>query len=182
MLQAVIERAVEKEPGKRYGSAAEMRADLELVLSPRSLRFRRIRNWIAAAALILLVATGALTSWRYFHRFQLTAADTIVIADISNRTSDPVLDDALDFALPVELSQTPFLQVLAQDKVRQTMTQLHHPIEGKVTPQIAREVCLKTNSKAVVAVLARYLPNLNKMQPCAMKWFMRLELRALNCV
>jgi len=150
MLQAVIERAVEKEPGKRYGSAAEMRADLELVLSPRSLRFRRIRNWIAAAALILLVATGALTSWRYFHRFQLTAADTIVIADISNRTSDPVLDDALNFALPVELSQTPFLQVLAQDKVRQTMTQLHHPIEGKVTPQIAREVCLKTNSKAVV--------------------------------
>ena len=150
MLQAVIKRAVEKEPGKRYGSAAEMRAALKLVPSPRSLRFRRIRIWIAAAVLILLVATGALISWRYLHRFQLTAADTIVIADITNRTSDPVLDDALNFALPVEFSQTPFLQVLAQDKVRETMTQLHHPIDGKVTPEIAREVCLKTNSKAVV--------------------------------
>ena len=55
-------------------------------------------------------------------------------------TSDPVLDDALNLALPVELSQTPFLQVLAQDKVRETMAQLHHPQDGKVTPEIAREL------------------------------------------
>ena len=150
MLQAVIERALEKEPDKRYGSAAEMRTDLELVPSPGSLRLRRIWRWIGVAVVIPLAAAAASTYWRYQHRFQLSASDTIVIAEITNRTSDPVLDDALNFALPVELSQTPFLQVLAQDKVRETMTLLHHPIDGKVTPEIAREVCLKTNSKAVV--------------------------------
>jgi eukaryotic-like serine/threonine-protein kinase len=150
MLQAVIEKALEKEPGNRYGSAAEMRAALELVPSPQTLRLRRIRNWVAATVLILLAATATVVAWRYLHRFQLAAGDTIVIADITNRTSDPVLDDALNFALPVELSQTPFLQVLAQDKVRETMAQLHHPQDGKVTPEIAREVCLKTNSKAVI--------------------------------
>ena len=61
-----------------------------------------------------------------------------------------MLDDALNLALPVELAQTPFLQVLAQDKVRETMKQLGHPLDAKVTPEIAREVCLKTNSRAVV--------------------------------
>ncbi|MGD0446705.1 MAG: protein kinase [Edaphobacter sp.] len=150
MLQAVIEMALEKEPGKRYRSAAEMRAALELVPSPQSLRLRRIRNWVAATVLLFLAATAAVIAWRYLHRFQLSAGDTIVIAEITNRTSDPVLDDALNLALPVELSQTPFLQVLAQDKVRETMAQLHHPQDGKVTPEIAREVCLRTNSKAVI--------------------------------
>jgi serine/threonine protein kinase len=149
-LEAVISKALEKERANRYQTAAAMRADLELIPSPRRLRIRRIRKWFSIAALMLLFAAAAFSYWRYRNRFQLSASDTIVIADISNQTSDPVLDEALNIALPVELAQTPFLQVLAQDKVRETMRQLKHPQSGKVTPEIAREVCLRTNSKAVI--------------------------------
>jgi len=149
-LEAVVAKALKKDQTQRYQSAAEMRADLELVPTPKKLRMRRIRNWIGIAAAVLLVAGGSVALYRYLTRYQLSATDTIVIADLTNRTSDAVLDDALNLALPVEIAQTPFLQVLAQDKVRETMKQLGHPQDAKVTPEIAREVCLKTNSRAVI--------------------------------
>lgn len=179
-LEAVIAKALQKDRANRYQTAAAMRADLELVPSPRRLRIRRIRKWLAIAALILLFAAAAFSYWRYRNRFQLSASDTIIIADISNQTSDPVLDDALNIALPVELAQTPFLQVLAQDKVQETMRQLNHPQDGKVTPEIARQVCLRTNSKAVITssivdVGNRYRIMLNGMNCQSGKIFAKSE-------
>ena len=73
-----------------------------------------------------------------------------MLADISNQTGDPVFDDALNTALRLGLEQTPYLNVLATDKVRGTLTLLKLPVT-KVTPEIARQVCLKTNSKMVIA-------------------------------
>jgi len=140
-----------------------MRADLERVPTPKKLRMRRVRKWIGIAATVLLVAGGAVALYRYLTRYQLSATDTIVIADLTNKTSDAVLDDALNLALPVEIAQTPFLQVLAQDKVRESMRQLNHPQDGKVTPEIAREVCLKTNSKAVVRTSGLRYPQLRQL-------------------
>ncbi|QOY85899.1 protein kinase domain-containing protein [Paludibaculum fermentans] len=149
-LEAIIAKALQKDRDNRYPTAKEMRKALDDVPTPRQLRLRRIRQWLAIAAVVLLASAASWSYWRYLTRYQLTANDTIVIADLSNHTSDPVLDDALNLALPVELAQTPFLQVLAQDKVRESMKQLQHPQDGKVTTEIAREVCRKTNSKAVV--------------------------------
>jgi tetratricopeptide (TPR) repeat protein len=149
-LEAVISKALQKKRDQRYHSAAEMRAELAKVPSPARLRAQRLRKWLGLAAVAVVVIGGALAGYRYLTRYQLSAGDTIVIADLTNQTSDAVLDDAFNLALPVELAQTPFLQVLAQDKVRETMKQLNHPQDAKVTPEIAREVCLKTNSKAVI--------------------------------
>jgi serine/threonine protein kinase len=149
-FEAIIAKALQKDRLNRYQTAKEMRRDLDDVPTPRQLRLRRARTLLAIAAVMLIGAAAAWSYWRYVTRYQLTANDTIVIADLSNHTSDPVLDDALNLALPVEFAQTPFLQVLAQDKVRETMKQLNHPQASKVTPEIAREICQKTNSKAVV--------------------------------
>jgi hypothetical protein len=80
----------------------------------------------------------------------LSANDTIVIADVNNQTGDPVFDDALRTALFVSLEQTPYLNVLATDKVSGALRLLNLPEDGKVTSQIARQVCLRTNSKMII--------------------------------
>ena len=110
----------------------------------------RSRQWFAGAALLLLVAAFWLYS-SYRHRVALSATDTIVLAAVANETSDPVFDDALDTALRYEMEQTPYLNILGIDKVYGTLAQLGLPPTTKLTPDVARKICGKTNSKMVIS-------------------------------
>ena len=135
--------------------------------SSRSIPFWR---WIASVALLLIVVSGGGFYWRWLHRPKLSAEDTIVLADINNQTSDPIFDDALNTALAVELQQTPFLNVLATDKVRGNLKLLNHPMDAKISPEIALQICNRTNSKAVVASSIADVGNR-----------FRIELRGIDC-
>ena len=127
-------------------------------------------KWITSTVLLLVVAFGCGFYWRWLHRPKLSAGDTIVLADISNQTSDPIFDDALNTALAVELQQTPFLNVLATDKVRGNLKLLNHPMDAKITPEVALQICSRTNSKAVVASSIADVGNR-----------FRIELRGIDC-
>jgi serine/threonine protein kinase/tetratricopeptide (TPR) repeat protein len=148
-LEAVITKGIQKDREDRYQSAADMRADLERVSGVAQSRFRPGRKSLAFATLLLIACAGG-SYWHYRNREKLSANDTIVLADVTNQTSDPVLDDAIDFALRIELAQTPFLRVLDEEKVRGYMKELNQPIDGRITLGIARQVCAKTSSKAMV--------------------------------
>jgi eukaryotic-like serine/threonine-protein kinase len=111
----------------------------------------RSRKWIAAAALLAVIAAAFCLYWNYRRRITLTAADTIVLADVKNETSDPVFDDVLDTALRYEMEQTPYLNVLGIDKVVGTLAELNLPPTTRLTAEIARQVCLRTNSKLVIS-------------------------------
>ncbi|AEU36491.1 winged helix-turn-helix domain-containing protein [Granulicella mallensis] len=127
-------------------------------------------KWIISATLLLVAISGGGFYWRGLHRPKLSAEDTIVVADISNQTSDPIFDDALNTALLVELQQTPFLNVLGADKVRGNLKLLNHPMDAKITPEIALQICNRTNSRAVVASSIADVGN-----------HFRIELRGIDC-
>jgi Tfp pilus assembly protein PilF len=148
-LEAVITKGIQKDCESRYQSAADMRADLERVRGVAQSRFRAVGKLLAFATLLLIACAGG-SYWHYRNREKLSANDTIVLADVTNQTSDPVLDDAINFALRIELAQTPFLRVLDEEKVRGYMRELNQPIDGRITLDIARQVCAKTSSKAMV--------------------------------
>src|ERR1700690_446686 len=112
---------------------------------------RRLRKWFSAAALLAVIATAFWLYRSYRHRVTLSATDTIVLADLKNETSDPVFDDALDTALRYDMEQTPYLNVLGMDKVSGTLAQLNLPPATKLTPDVARQICVKTNSKLVIS-------------------------------
>ena len=111
----------------------------------------RLRKWFAATALLAVIAGASWLYWSYRRRVTLSATDTIVLADSKNETSDPVFDDALDAALRYEIGQTPYLNVLGNDKVLGTLGQLGLPPSTKLTPDVARQICGKTNSRMVIS-------------------------------
>jgi serine/threonine protein kinase len=152
-LEEIINKAVEKDREKRYQSASEIRADLEILRSQTEHRLVR-RHWkpFLSAVIVLAAVVGGVLYWRS-HRIptRLTATDTIVLADFANSTGDPVFDDALKTALTTGLQQSPFLNLLSLDKANRALKLLNHPQNERLTSELAREVCLRTNSKALVA-------------------------------
>jgi eukaryotic-like serine/threonine-protein kinase len=80
----------------------------------------------------------------------LTEKDTVVLADFDNKTGDPVFDDALKQALAVELGQSPFLNVLSDRKVSETLRMMGRPTADRITADVGRELCLRTGSKALL--------------------------------
>src|SRR5712671_5680676 len=92
-LDTIIAKALEKGRSRRYQSAAEMREDIERVRW-EARPAHNTRKWLAATALIVVVALGTWAYWRFLNRVTLSASDTIVLA-VSNQTGDPVFDDAL---------------------------------------------------------------------------------------
>jgi len=149
-LDGVIAKALEKDRAQRYHSAAEMLVDLERVRQRTNPWRRRARMALAYAALLLVMASAAKMYWDYRNRITLSPSDTLVLADTTNHTSDTVLDDALPIALHTGLEQTPYLNILASDKVFGNLAQLGLHLDAKITPEIARQICLRSNSKMMV--------------------------------
>ena len=79
----------------------------------------------------------------------LTDKDTIVLADFSNATGDSVFDGALRQGLAVQLEQSPFLSLISDQRIQQTLRLMDQP-DAKLTPGIAREICQRTASAAVI--------------------------------
>ena len=109
---------------------------------------------ILVPAAVILVAV-AMAGAFYFRSRQtahrLTDKDTIVLADFANSTGDPVFDDTLKTALSVSLNQSPFLNVLPENKVAATLKLMTRPRDTKLTRDVAREVCQRADSKAYIA-------------------------------
>ena len=152
-LDAVISRAMEEDRERRFQTASEMRRELEQV-RVRMRRSGREYPRFLLAGLLLLVLTVSGT-WLLLRRGRATVTlapnDTIVVADLTNNTTDRVFDDALVNALRLALEQTPYLNVLHEPKIRSALTPIQLAASARITPEIALEVCRRTGSRVVVA-------------------------------
>jgi eukaryotic-like serine/threonine-protein kinase len=184
-MEEVINKALEKDLTLRYQHASEMRADLARLkrdsdssrsvtagvqlgekAAAKSARFLR-----AAVATAVLVGLG-MAGWLFFsHKTHaLTDKDSVVLADFVNRTGDPAFDDALKQGLGVALRQSPFLNVLSDEKVVSTLKLMTRPPSTALTSGVAREVCQRSESKAYVTGSIGTLGNQYVM-----------SLQAVNC-
>jgi eukaryotic-like serine/threonine-protein kinase len=111
------------------------------------------RNWargvIATLCLVVLGGTVYLVNVRHARR--LTEQDMVVLADVTNRTGDPVFDDTLKTALGIALAQSPLLNALPDNKVRTALQLMARPADTKITSDTAREICQRMGGKAYIA-------------------------------
>ena len=161
-LDEIIGKALEKERKLRYQSAAEIRTDLqrlkrdsESATLPVTTRAETTtdtrRFWKVGVLITAVVLATVVGSYFYFHRTpKLTDKDTIVLADFTNTTGDTVFDETLRQGLSVQLEQSPFLDLVSENKVNQTLKLMGRPAGDRLTPEVAREVCQRTGSKAMV--------------------------------
>jgi eukaryotic-like serine/threonine-protein kinase len=101
--------------------------------------------WIATAAILLLAAGG--TFWFLRHRRPvLTEKDTVVLADFVNSTGDPVFDGTLRQGLAVQLEQSPFLSLISDERIEQTLRLMDKPADARLTPEVTQEICERIGS------------------------------------
>ena len=167
-LQAIIEKALEKDRDARYQHASEIRAELQrlkhdtepgcAVAAGLSRHAERggikpsVHRWLVAAGLVVIVAAaGTYLYLRQRHSHHLAEQDTVLLADFTNQTGEPVWDETLKQALRVQLEQSPFLNILPDEKAAQELAYMGRARETRLTGEVAREVCLRTGSKAMLA-------------------------------
>ena len=159
-LERIIDKCLEKDRNLRYQHASDIRTDLQRlkrdtdsgrVTSRVEPDVTTVTGWkmmvSAGAALLALSVAGYI----YLHRApKLTDKDTIVLADFENKTGDPVFDDTLRQGLSVQLQQSPFLSLIPDQQVQQTLALMGQAKDARLTSEIARQVCERTASAAVL--------------------------------
>ncbi|HEY3837499.1 MAG TPA: protein kinase [Bryobacteraceae bacterium] len=168
-LNSITMKTLEKTRERRYASAADLAADIQRyledrpVLASRTNRLYRARKFFrrhrlitlaAGAGVVLLVLSGVTvwSLWRsgFASRPVLSDKDTIVLADFENKTGDPVFDDTLRQGLAVELQQSPFLELISDERVQHTLDLMGRPKNARLTAGVAREICERTRSAAIL--------------------------------
>jgi len=118
---------------------------------------RRLWKVLVPAAVVVAVLIAGGLYWRsrsgtlVTKAAPLTEKDTVVLADFINSTGDPVFDGTLKQALAVDLEQSPFLNILSDRKVGETLKLMGRAPTEHVTADVAKELCLRTGSKAVLS-------------------------------
>ena len=162
-LEEVINKALEKDKKLRYQNVADIRTDLQRLKrdtesgrrSPGAAAVQsrvRTNSWVKAGAAVVIMGLAAST-WLISSRkaHALNERDTVVLADFANSTGDAVFDDALKQALAAELQQSPFLNILPDRKVSETLKLMGRSPDQRLDEKTALELCQRSGSTAVLA-------------------------------
>jgi len=119
------------------------------ISTPKSI-WSRWASVIGASVVVVGLTAGSLWWLNGRKAHALSPTDTVVLADFTNTTGDSVLDDTLRQGMAVQLEQSPFLNLISDERIQRTLSLMGQPSNAKLTPNIAHDLCRRTNSAALV--------------------------------
>ncbi|PYV64851.1 MAG: hypothetical protein DMG97_33765, partial [Acidobacteria bacterium] len=157
-LEYVICKCLQKDRGLRYQHSSEIRSDLQRLKRDSDSNNSIVEAppvaarwpwWIAVTAMVIIaaVAMGYFSSHRLT---KLTDKDTLVLAEFTNTTGDTVFDGTLRQGLSSQLEQSPFLNLLSDQRIAQTLSLMEQRKDTRLTGELVREVCQRTASSATI--------------------------------
>ena len=145
--EAVAQTTSSRQPSSSKQKAVSSRAVPTVGEQRPGVRWKVL---VPAAVVVVAALVAGVLYFRSRPAAPLTVKDTIVLADFVNSTGDPVFDDALKQALAVQLGQSPFLNILSDRKVGETLRLMGRPSNDRITRDVAGELCVRTGSKAIL--------------------------------
>ena len=152
-LERIIDKCLEKKRDLRYQHASEVRADLQrLKDAPGAERDTRTHGNLLVFVLIAVAMMAvSVALYFYLHRApRLTERETIVLADFTNTTGDPVFDGTLRQGLAIELEQSPVISLISDERIQKLLGLMGQPADARLTAERARDICERTSSAAVL--------------------------------
>jgi eukaryotic-like serine/threonine-protein kinase len=129
-------------------AATQTRAsNAEYILS--EIKRHKIITALSLLAVVLITVVFAAV-WSARKRATLTDKDTVLLTNFINATGDPVFDGTLRQALAVQLGQSPFLNILSEDRVREALRFMGRSPDEPVTRDVGREICQRLGLKALL--------------------------------
>ncbi|HXX13452.1 MAG TPA: protein kinase [Candidatus Eremiobacteraceae bacterium] len=166
-MERIVAKALEKDRKLRYQHATDIRTDLQRLkrdsesgrtVAAADAALRRTAKsvwvrWLVVTGATLVAIGLAVGGWLFQARkaHALTDKDTIVLSDFDNKTGDSVFDDTLKQGLAVQLEQSPFLALVSDRKVNETLKLMGRSAGDRLTPEVTRELCQRTGSKATLS-------------------------------
>jgi serine/threonine protein kinase len=150
-LRRIIEKATHKLPGARYQAACEL-LDALRRLQIRTRNKAHALTPIIVLASVLVIGVGFAGYLTFLRRTipSVNKQSTILLADFSNTTGETILDQTLRQALRAQLDQSPFLNIVSDEKVKQALLYMGRPPDAHFTGDVAREACLRSRGDAVI--------------------------------
>jgi tetratricopeptide (TPR) repeat protein/predicted Ser/Thr protein kinase len=148
----LVAKCLENDPDLRYQHASDIRADLlRARVTTATGMAKRWKALVPAAAVVAALVAGIFYFPRALHgKPKLTDKDTIVLADFDNKTGDPVFDGTLRQGLAVQLEQSPFLSMVSDQDIQKWLGLMRRQPDTRVTPEVARGICERIGSTAVL--------------------------------
>jgi len=143
------DRAASASENRKISSGRRQAASSAVAATPLEPSASR-RKLVPLAAAALLALAAGVWYWHSRSSAKLSEKDTVVLADFTNTTGDSVFDGTLRQGLEVQLEQSPFLSLLTEERIQQTLKLMEQSANARMTPEIAREVCQRTSSTAVL--------------------------------
>ena len=152
-MRADLQRLKRDTETGRLAGGSDYAGKSSLARSGPALERARITYFAVAAIAVALIGGGLY--YRSYHPKGLTDKDTVVLADFANNTGDAVFDGTLRQGLAAQLEQSPFLSLVSDERIAQTLTLMNQPKQTRLTPELARDVCQRTASAATIEGLSR---------------------------